>query len=426
MKDITDILKREILDFGSEVLQRFFKDNILENFEEIEKYLQQRVNNIQNRVYETLGTEIRQPSICMTVMNEEEYRLNDGIFSPVDAEDFLEKVNENINMRNIIVNKGMVIETVYMELSEDDKAVLKNRNFEGFIEKNGEKIPVKVKIQKNEKYNKIIESLYYLFQENGIEWKTINSYYNDNFYNIVLENFEKKYIDLQDVQNLEYNLEEFEEKTKKDVFLVWNINRITVQSEDFIQPNESRIVYRYKLNYDKDKIVLAKSKNRKPFFLVYRDRTGNVNVLSDKKQDLIWEIWEIMDFSNIVYENELNFKVYSNIQKDNRLLKMNNKIRTKAEIIRFLNSYEMFNGMKVEYISTNISKSLKFLELKRLNEFIQFDFDLDNSLKQEVALKISGRGVSKTEFIKLMSFLVSELEYCYPQYIFKVVDTYAK
>ena len=330
MKDITDILKREILDFGSEVLQRFFKDNILENFEEIEKYLQQRVNNIQNRVYETLGTEVKQPSICMTVMNEEEYRLNDGIFSPVDAEDFLEKVNENINMRNIIVNKGMVIETVYMELSEDDKAVLKNRNFEGFIEKNGEKIPVKVKIQKNEKYNKIIESLYYLFQENGIEWKTINSYYNDNFYNIVLENFEKKYIDLQDVQNLEYNLEEFEEKTKKDVFLVWNINRITVQSEDFIQPNESRIVYRYKLNYDKDKIVLAKSKNRKPFFLVYRDRTGNVNVLSDKKQDLIWEIWEIMEFSNIVYENELNFKVYSNIQKDNRLLKMNNKIRTKA------------------------------------------------------------------------------------------------
>ena len=38
---------------------------------------------------------------------------------------------------------------------------------------------------------------------------------------------------------------------------------------------------------DKDKIILAKSKNRKPFFLVYRDRTGNVNVLSDKKQDLI-------------------------------------------------------------------------------------------------------------------------------------------
>jgi len=126
------------------------------------------------------------------------------------------------------------------------------------------------------------------------------------------------------------------------------------------------------------------------------------------------------------HQNVIDIKVYSNIQKDNRLLKMNNKIRTKAEIIRFLNSYEMFNGMKVEYISTNISKSLKFLELKRLNEFIQFDFDLDNSLKQEVALKISGRGVSKTEFIKLMSFLVSELEYCYPQYIFKVVDTYAK
>jgi len=73
MENITDILKREILDFESEILQKFFKDNILENFEEIEKYLERRVNSVQNRVFETLVTEERKPYICMTVMNEEEY-----------------------------------------------------------------------------------------------------------------------------------------------------------------------------------------------------------------------------------------------------------------------------------------------------------------------------------------------------------------
>ena len=59
MENITDILKREILDFESEILQKFFKDNILENFEEIEKYLERRVNSVQNRVFETLVTEGR-------------------------------------------------------------------------------------------------------------------------------------------------------------------------------------------------------------------------------------------------------------------------------------------------------------------------------------------------------------------------------
>ena len=33
MKDTTDIIKRQILEFESEALQKFFKENILENFE---------------------------------------------------------------------------------------------------------------------------------------------------------------------------------------------------------------------------------------------------------------------------------------------------------------------------------------------------------------------------------------------------------
>ena len=363
----------------------------------------------------------------MTVMNEEEYRLNDNIFSPVDINTFSKKINNNNkNMRNIIVNEDMVIDTIFMELSEDEENVIQDRVFDGFIEKDGDEIPIRIKLQKNEKYNKIIEDLYYLFQNNGMEWKTVNSYYNNNFYNVILETFEKSYLDLENVQNIEYDLEELEEKTKKDVFLVWNINKTTAQSEDFVQPNETRLVYRYRLNYNKDKIALIKSKNDIPFFLIYRDIAGNVNVLSDKKQDLIWDIFEITDFTNIKYENELNFKIYSNVQKENQVLKLNNKIRTKSEIVRFLNSYEIFNGMKVEEVSASIPKSTKFLELERLNKFIKFDFDLDDKLKQSVLLKIKNNGILKEEFVKLMSFLVSELEYCFPQYIFKVVDTYVK
>ena len=208
MENITDILKREILDFESEILQKFFKDNILENFEEIEKYLERRVNSVQNRVFETLVTEERKPYICMTVMNEEEYRLNDNIFSPVDINTFSKKINNNNkNMRNIIVNEDMVIDTIFMELSEDEENVIQDRVFDGFIEKDGDEIPIRIKLQKNEKYNKIIEDLYYLFQNNGMEWKTVNSYYNNNFYNVILETFEKSYLNLENVQNIEYDLE---------------------------------------------------------------------------------------------------------------------------------------------------------------------------------------------------------------------------
>ena len=426
MKDTTDIIKRQILEFESEALQKFFKENILENFEEIEKYLEQRINIIEKKVEETLNTEKKNLDICMTVMNEEEYRLNDGVFSPVDMVDFSDKTKKGINIRNIITKKNMVVQTVYMELSDEEIKNLENRKFNSYIEKNGEKFPVKIRIEKNKKYNEKIQELYYLFQKNGREWKTINSFYNDNFYDIILDEFEKEYIDLQDIQNFEYDLEEMEIKAKKNVFLVWNINRISVQSEDFVQPDEERIVYKYRLDYNQNRNILINSSNNKPFFLVYRDEAENINVLSNKKQDLIWEVWEFMDFSNIKYEKELDFKIYSNAQINERIVNLNNKIRTKVELNRFLNSYRIFEGLKVDKIYPEIFNGTKYLKLKKLNEFIKFDFDLDERLKQGVTLKIKNNNIPKEEFVKLMSFFVSELEYSYPQYNFKVVDEYVE
>lgn len=426
MKDTTDIIKRQILEFESEALQKFFKENILENFEEIEKYLEQRINIIEKKVEETLNTEKKNLDICMTVINEEEYRLNDGVFSPVDMVDFSDKTKKGINIRNIITKKNMVVQTVYMELSDEEIKNLENRKFNSYIEKNGEKFPVKIRIEKNKKYNEKIQELYYLFQKNGREWKTINSFYNDNFYDIILDEFEKEYIDLQDIQNFEYDLEEMEIKAKKNVFLVWNINRISVQSEDFVQPDEERIVYKYRLDYNQNRNILINSSNNKPFFLVYRDEAENINVLSNEKQDLIWEVWEFMDFSNIKYEKELDFKIYSNAQINERIVNLNNKIRTKVELNRFLNSYRIFEGLKVDKIYPEIFNGTKYLKLKKLNEFIKFDFDLDERLKQGVTLKIKNNNIPKEEFVKLMSFFVSELEYSYPQYNFKVVDEYVE
>lgn len=426
MKNTTDIIKRQILEFESEALQKFFKENILESFEEIEKYLEQRINIIEKRVEETLNTKKRNLDICMTIMNEEEYRLNDGIFSPVDMIDFSDKTKKGINIRNIITQKNMVVQTVYMELSDEEIKNLENRKFNSYIEKNGEKFSVKIRIEKNKKYDEKIQELYYLFQKNGREWKTVNSFYNDNFYDIILDEFEKEYIDLQDIQNFEYDLEEMEIKAKKNVFLVWNINKISVQSEDFVQPDEERIVYKYRLDYNQNRNILINSSNNKPFFLVYRDEAENVNVLSNEKQDIIWEVWEFMDFSNIKYEKELDFKIYSNTQIEERIVNLNNKIRTKVELNRFLNSYRIFEGLKVDKIYPEIFNGTKYLKLKKLNEFIKFDFDLDERLKQGVTLKIKNNNIPKEEFVKLMSFFVSELEYSYPQYNFKVVDEYVE
>lgn len=74
----------------------------------------------------------------------------------------------------------------------------------------------------------------------------------------------------------------------------------------------------------------------------------------------------IYGFSNIKYEKELDFKIYSNAQINERIVNLNNKIRTKVELNRFLNSYRIFEGLKVDKIYPEIFNGTKYLKLKKV------------------------------------------------------------
>ena len=187
---------------------------------------------------------------------------------------------------------------------------------------------------------------------------------------------------------------------------------------------ENNIVYRYKLDYKGNNNILVNHKRDGEYFSIYRGNDGNINVLSDESLNDAWEIWEFLDINDIKRkESELKFKIYSNIQKNNEITILK-RVRTRAEINRLFSSYETLDDIVLKDIGIETLKNRKYLKLKKLNHFIKYDFDLDKNLKQEIILKIEKNNMDKREMVKKMEYLVSELEYIYPEYIFKVVDDY--
>ena len=113
------------------------------------------------------------------------------------------------------------------------------------------------------------------------------------------------------------------------------------------------------------------------------------------------------------------------MQKNNEITILK-RVRTRAEINRLFSSYETLDDIVLKDIGIETLKNRKYLKLKKLNHFIKYDFDLDKNLKQEIILKVEKNNMDKKEMVKKMEYLVSELEYIYPEYIFKVVDDYDK
>ena len=167
MKDFDKVMKKEMLDFKNDMLRHFFRDNFYDNFNDLKEYIENRINKIENRERETSNEIKNNHFICMTIMNEKEYKLNDNLFTAIFSEDFIEKDIKNLNMKDIMLKRNRVFQTIYMELTEDEEKGLKDRKFQGYIDDYNKKIPITFRLEKSSKYDKIIENLYYIFQKLG-------------------------------------------------------------------------------------------------------------------------------------------------------------------------------------------------------------------------------------------------------------------
>lgn len=428
MKDDSELMQviiEEMRSFSELGLKNIFRSNFLGIFESLIDYTKDSIENIENKVLDSINTIELEHDIFVTLMNEKQYRLNDDIYTPIFIEDILErgefrKIRDNYWEKNDVIVKSM-----YINLTNSEGKEILNREFHGYIDNYNKKIEVIFSVRKSKKYNDIVKKLYSIFLSNRLKWKTINMFYSDNMYDIVIKRIEGDlgYSDLNLISEIYYDLEEFSEKCFKDHFLVWNIRRIDTVSVMYPEPIEDSITYRHTLSYNRMRPVLVSS-DENEIFLTYRDYTGNINIISDSKKEEQWSLYEFISPKNKKLYEKLDFKVYSNKKNETIFDSFDQRIRTVGEINRIINSYETLRGIKVKEIISRKMPS-KYLELENLNSFIISDFNLDEELRQDITLKMEkSKNMDHKEFSKLMSFIVSELEYIYPEFRFMVVDPY--
>ena len=402
--------------------RKLLKDIMAGLFVNLIDYQEQANQNLENRVFSEINDDTIFYDLFVTICPRSMYDPLDPFLHPVFQEDLAEP---QFDMGEIIAglekNEEFKAFTIFFKC---DYLILKQllanrKSFSGELVTDKSRYPIRIKLEQNRKYLEQIEHLYNVFQKNAIPWKTPNIPYANRFFDIIISQCDMLPDSEETVTEIKLDLEEFEPYKTIDQVLLWNIERIKTSSSGFPMPAEDRINYEHVIplrKYGPENGFLI---DEEPLYLKYMIRSAEeLTIVSPHEKMDEWHLIKICaptaEISGVYPEEPL-----SNRRKNSFISKFAQKqralVRTKSEIYRIINSFEVskYFGLKDIVICNHKGDTDITYDL---NYFITDDIRVANDRK---IMKLQFVMLDNEEHYlryDLLSFLVSEVQMYFPDY----------
>lgn len=382
------------------------------------EYADIKYKNIEENLYYSIIDKKMNFYIYNTVVEKKYINTYNDFFYPVFDEDFEEEksiqemLDEFRENGRAVIGRG-ILKAEYEEIKSITDS---NRVFRGKVITEADEIDIKLRVEYETKYEAVEQELYNLFNQNMIEWNTLNIPYCKKMISIVMVEFNGDIESVTDGRKIEFNLEEYEEKYFQDYFPVWNIKKYGLMPARGAMPIKDQINYEYILKYGNRKNLNGLAFNVKGGLII--DIILNeyeFKVISNSKDLTDWEIYEFKEVNQNSSILSFDFSIESNIKTADFVENIKKKcLRTKAELRRLIESYDSM-GDNLLYIDAEILKSSHIEKSGYiLNEFIQNDFFTNNN-KDFLILKFEQ--VNDSFLIQdILSFITAEIQMIYPEY----------
>ncbi len=405
----------EVRSIVKEVLQGLFMD--------IVQYQLNADRALEERVMKELPLDHTKCAIYTTVCNRSDYlQDNAGLFPMIPGElrrgiDDVDWMKEKIKQdgKAVLCNIFMECEGKIIQQMLDEQTEC-NYHVEIVTDRNHTYI-TNIELSPSSKYLKPIEKVYKLFQFNNIEWKTVNNPYAYKFVSVAIKEL-PPFQPNEKINALTVHLGAYEQYKKDDMILLWNVQQLMISKNAFpiplpkqglfehrfflselgadhgylVHPSNSNIV---SVRYDADKLVIITNIPKMPKWRVVKFHIPSAT-------DIPW----------------LNYPIINNRRKDSfieRFAAAKNKqsIRTKGEFIRIVNNFYAAEKIKFYKLDSQVTQDTVG-ETRDVNYFVA-DEIRDEHTKE--MMKVIFEAENPTFItVEQMSFLVSELQYRYPEY----------
>ncbi|GAB6088118.1 hypothetical protein [Alkaliphilus crotonatoxidans] len=386
------------------------------------EHSQEMYQALEKRVFDEIEYTRQNYSVYTTIVKKQDYDPIHYYLHPMLPEDVEERTYDLNHILEAMVEKREVrlfkvfLECDYLLFKE---LLEKQVDFEGQIETNQGSRKATFRLKENTQYWDRIEKLYQIFIRNNIPWTTINAPYVARIADVVLVSHEKEISKDEEIQGIKVDFGQYSQYVRYDMVPLWNIQRLTLKSTGFPFPCEDELNYEHSISLNGEGAehgFLVEYENQDIKYIRHTKDSLLITAQRDEAQE--WEVYKVVKqrASKIEkYEYELisNSKDISFVEKLSSYKGAN--VKTKAELIRIINSYEASKYLQFEDIKIIDRGVDDRQETYNMNSFI-IDEIRDSTYGKRLILYFSPLKPGYFILRDLLSFIISEIQQIYPEY----------
>ena len=419
MKDIIQDRLNRVTDLNE---RRILKSILNDVYSNVVDYNMDMYDKLEQRIF----SEIEDPLDKFYIYSSMDYIENidpiDDFLYPMCQDDLENTYNMAEINTKLQTGEKITLTSVFMDCDNPTlKAMLSdNKAYKGYVKTDKDNYEVDITLKRCEKYIKEIEKLYRVFQANNVEWRTLNCPYAYRFVDIILES-ELTIKEEEKVIEININLGEYDQYKQINTIPLWNVKYTQTETKSFPEPAKDTINYNHPIPV-KDLGIqngyLAGLDNKD---YMYCKRTEEeLIIISNIGEPKYWNIVQVKNRVN-AKQKKYTYELLSNTRNlgfIGRYASVKSLvIRTQGEIARILHSYELSKELifqRVE-IKESYDKPIKTIDF---NEFIDDNIRSD-SYKKILLITFKAAATANKESLLIydkMSFLVSEIQFLFPEY----------
>jgi len=397
------------------------KDALNEIFFELYNETERKYSALEERIRNELKLNYESYSVYSTVLHRDEVEEGHPYLSPMipaEMESIITKTDDLITA--LSDNSEPIIGTVfyeadYMKCLQPD---FKGRVFDGSIELDSKSYNFKCRLRPATRYMALVESLYNIFIQNGVPWRTINCAYLNKFFDVCIMSIDEELPPKVNIarEQIDISLGEGNKFIHMNMIPVWNIDKHRVSGDDFAMPTIDYINYEYhfeteKLGSENGFLVDYES----AYIQSIRREKDTVVAVSSEAYELDWDLYRFRPRHDRPVDS-YRYPILSNARKDSFSARLTDaygiQVRSKAELRKLVGSYETAKDIILDTITMTSDKVTE--ETYSMNKFI-IDELRDPKYQRTMVLGF----VSKSaDFVTqdIISFMTTQIQAIFPEY----------
>lgn len=415
---IEDYVRERIPQLDNLENRELFK-RIVDNLTlDLYKHIKDEYDALERRVFDESPKATRLPDLITCVISKDKYDLTDDNLFPMFVEDLDEvKVDATEMISAVKAGKDFYLYTCMIKA---DYLELKNllqsgRRFKGVIENEYGSTSAEFILKPNDRYRKKAEEFYEIAALNYLPWRSLNTAYLFKLFDVYVVSIEE-WDDETEVVKVTTDFEELAEKILYKPLPLWNVKAVTIKGNSYPQPAVDRKYfehYLYSKQFRTEHEYLLKHSDA--IIRNIRRQGGDLYIICDSDLPSDWQFYEFASTPKSAnYENPLMSNEQDETFSRNLIEYFGQRIKTHTEIIRFLKSFK--TSEYLTFIEAKIIGKSAKRETYSTEEFIDYEYRVGERV---ATLEFSFRAEDESFYLNrdIMSFLVTELQHLFPEYL---------